>query len=369
MVVANLDLRETLPGDDRVTRDAMTNLNALLRAEEDLVVLWPAAQATFAEQLLPMLREVGGGSALGPEPLLRMRGLPQDRYFDALRLIVHTMGVDLADAAVTDDEVEEIIARSETIGDCLESVGNLVVKRYQLGELGLALPRLYIAVSSDVSTTDVCRQLCRGSHYWLDPDRTLRASGANVATDWRRLGAANAMHALPYIASLFEARLVSLSASAVVHACAQSTDSVLRDTVRAHVKRPISSNAQNAMASSALARALNGEEDVAQSASKPSEPVLAAYRALQRLSRDRHRQLNEAVVAQLAKQVVVPLGEPAYEYQPFADRGLRADAWVLRNDRPEALEFTYQLNLGEAKAASYVLGKLMDYARDYGLLG
>jgi hypothetical protein len=65
--------------------------------------------------------------------------------------------------------------------------------------------------------------------------------------------------------------------------------------------------------------------------------------------------------------------ELSFEHEPFrgSDRELRSDVWFVPDGgRPTGLEFTHRRN-GDASAAvlsSYMLSKIQDYARDYGLL-
>jgi hypothetical protein len=59
---------------------------------------------------------------------------------------------------------------------------------------------------------------------------------------------------------------------------------------------------------------------------------------------------------------------PKLEYNPVIGKELRADVWLERPDRPETLEFTHRADVTEAVVSSYILTKLQDYARDYGLI-
>ena len=64
------------------------------------------------------------------------------------------------------------------------------------------------------------------------------------------------------------------------------------------------------------------------------------------------------------------LPELSFEYMPMAQFGkeLRVDAWLKRDERPEAIEFSHYKSATEAVIASYVLEKLREYARDYNLI-
>jgi 16S rRNA C1402 N4-methylase RsmH len=141
--------------------------------------------------------------------------------------------------------------------------------------------------------------------------------------------------------------------------------------VQKHYNAKVRANAKNAMRNSALARALRNDDDVGIAKSNPSDPIRRAYREVQNLTNPKHRQINESIVKVLA-DLGVAMPQLAFEYRPFGEdktRELRCDAWFVTQDRPEALEFTHRAD-GDATTAvvaSYVLSKIQDYARDYGL--
>lgn len=169
---------------------------------------------------------------------------------------------------------------------------------------------------------------------------------------------------------MLELRLLNLTASLVVNACAFGDDEELRNVVRESYPKPIRVNAANSMRTMSLFRALNGEEDVAPTRVSGSSETQDAYNAIQELTNRKHRQINEAIVKVLTDQLGFKLPNLHFEYLPLEDRGLRADVWFERSERPEVLEFTHlrPTEAGEAYIASYILNKVQDYARDYQLI-
>jgi hypothetical protein len=370
IVVVNLDGRE-LPAVDLSARQAaMVNLNAYFRRTKNLLAVWPVINQPFAQELITLLEEVGGKSALVRQPIHEVVGVPSPRFYDALHLILSATATRLEDAAVTRQEAEDLAPKATSIGDYLRLVHDLVVSRYDIGELGTSLPRLSIVVSSNGDSSDACRMLRRGSKYLADPERLLQFSRANVADDWRKFAKRNARHSLPFIASLFEVKLLNLTGSMVVNACAFSTDHRLRDTIREHYPSPVKTNAANTMKQSSLIRSLTGQEDVGPAGGSASVEVGKAYVALQKLSKEKHKKINEAIVAVLTEQLAIPLPQLEFEFQPHEKEALQVDCWFQRGDRPETLEFSHRQadELTPAAISSYTLGKVMDYARDYGLI-
>lgn len=370
ITVINLDGREIPAVDASARQAAMVNLNAYLRRTRGVLAVWPVINRPFADELSKFLQQVGGNSALTRNPIYTVVGLEHSRYFDALQLLLSTTGTRLEDAAITRQEAEDCVAGSSSLGDYLGRIQTLVVQRYDLGELGASLPRVSIVVSSNGDAIEACRMLRRGNKFLADPERLLQFSRANVADDWRRIGGRNARHSLAFIASLFEVRLVHLSGSMVVNACAFSDYDPLRALVRTKYPNPVRQNAANTISGSSLMRSLNGNEDVAPAGGAVSAAVSDAFIAIQDHSKDWHRQINESVVKVLTQQLSVVLPHLKYEYRPHARDELRVDCWFQRGARPETLEFTHRkaTELSTATISSYALSKLMDYARDYGLL-
>ncbi len=370
LVVINLDAREMPSLDESATQAAMVNLNALLRRNSNLLLTWPITNRQFADGAIKRLNQVGGQTALANDPIHEVRGLEKGRFFDVLNLILEATAVRLQDAAVSEDGARSLVEESESLGSYLKAVQALVVSRYDLGELGLKLPRLSICITSSTDVNQACRMLRRGAGFYADPDRLLQFSRANVADDWKTRAKADPRKALAFITSLLEVRIVSVSSSAVVNGCAFAADGELVAAVKKHYPRPISTNAGNAIRNSSLARSLQGSVDVGGGGAGPSAQITNAYNAIQALSNSKHREINQAIVKVLVDQIGIALPELQFEYQPLADRGLRCDVWFKRAERPETIEFTHRLagSASEAVISSYVLGKVQDYARDYGLL-
>jgi hypothetical protein len=263
---------------------------------------------------------------------------------------------------VSDDEARALVDKAPTIGDYLQEIHRLVVARYDVGEIGALLPRLAIAVASSADVTNASRMLRRGDQFLVDADRLLQYSRSNIADDWRTRGRENPRRGLAFIASLFEVRLLSLSASAVVNACAFAQDDELRKAVRRRYPNPVSSNAANSIKNSSLLRALHGQADVGPGSAASSGEIKRAYSDLQALTKVCHRSLNEAIVQVLTGPLGVDLPGLEFEYRPFEDRELRIDVYFQRGERPEALEFTYRRenDASPAVIASYALLKLQE---------
>ena len=145
----------------------------------------------------------------------------------------------------------------------------------------------------------------------------------------------------------------------------------LKRIVQKYYNAKVPANAKNSMRNSALARALRGEDDVGLAKSNPSSPIQQAYREVQALTNLKHRQINESLVKVLS-DLGIRMPSLIFEHRPFGSdktRELRCDTWFVPETRPEALEFTHRASGMRLLPviASYVLSKVQDYTRDYGL--
>jgi hypothetical protein len=372
LIVVNLDGREIPTLDEVATQVAMGSLNGFLRKNRDALMVWPVNQRDFAEQAIERLRTAGGETALASTPIHVLEGLKQEEFYDVLRLLLDATNTKLEDAAISEGEARSIVDATTRIGEYLRQVQQLVVSRYDLGEIGASLPRLLVAVTSSDDTYTACRMLRRGTRFLVDADKLLQHSRANVADDWRRRGLQNPRTGLPFITALFEVELLNLSSSAVVNACAFGPDEELKKIVRTHYPAPVSSNAANSMRGSSLARALKGGEDVGAAGTSPSAAIQKAYSDIQDRTNQKHKQINEAIVRVLKDQLDIAMPKLDFEHEVFPNSALelRADVWWEPGDRPVALEFTHRRHSDASSAvvSSYLLTKIQDYARDFGLL-
>jgi len=321
ITIVNLDGREIPVVDEGIANGAMVNLNALLRHSPNLLLVWPIVRKDFADDSIRRLQLLGGQSALASKPIHEVKGLDKNRYFDVLKLILDTTSMRLQDAAISEDEARVLVDESTTIGDYLSKVQSLVLERYDIGELGVRLPKVNVCITSNVDTAQTCRMLRRGSSFYADPDRILQFSRSNAADDWRQRGKQNARKSFAFIASLFELRILSASSSAVVNSCAISDDLDLVKVVKAHYPNPFRSNAGNSLRKTSLYRALAEIEDVGKVNPAPSGPIKNAYAAIQKLAATRHDTINRAIMSVLVNQLDLNLGNLRYEHSPLIDKG------------------------------------------------
>ena len=371
-LVFNMDGRELPVADENALQRAMVNLNALLRGNKRVLILWPVREDAFAQDTIEILNRCGAKTALTSKSIHLVRGVTRDRFIDALHLLLSQLGVKLADAAVTNDEAIELAQGSSNLGDFLERLQGHIVSRYDLGELSLKLPKLSIVISADGDISQACRMVRRGNGFLIDPERLLQFSHSNIADDWKRDGARSPKYGLPFIVSLLEVKVASMTASSLVHACTYSNDPDIKGALQEGGALPKKFNAWNLMKSSPLVRMLENREDVGAVAStQPRKEISDTFKALQDLSKKKHRAINESIIQTINSNANLVTKNAKFEYRPLGEgKELRVDVWCEpeTSQRPIAIEFTHRQKSSEAMVATYVLTKIRDYARDYGLI-
>ncbi|MGE5560144.1 MAG: ATP-binding protein [Chloroflexota bacterium] len=363
--IVAIDRREMPELDDVAFKRLLTQINGLLRTRPDLLLIWPVTDEAFAKRAADLLVQCGGHSALTGDPIIRVTGVQQRDYHMVLERMLNVMAWDLADAAVTWGEVDQLASQAASIGAFLDSVQRLVAERTELPDNDIKFPTLVIALSSDGPIQQVCSQLRRANSYYIEGARLLQETRESNAAEWW-LKRRDERYSLPFVIGQFQAQLVSLTPTAVVAAAGLHGGDGIKPLV-ARSGRTRSGAVKSLMATE-FYRYFTGQGDgVAPSGARPTLATLAAYQRVRDLSETRHLEINRAIVT-LALDAGLKLGEVTYE-ERLTPRGLRTDAALRHEGHTVALEFHHK-SKGECtpnKVAIYLLEKLKVYAIDYGL--
>jgi hypothetical protein len=187
---------------------------------------------------------------------------------------------------------------------------------------------------------------------------------SNVA-EWWANRATDLKSALPHVVALFNAQLISMSASAVVHATQQFAPADLQSL--ASGTRADRGNARRVIGASELVRFIQGEAvDNREYGSSVSNETYEAYGRIQSQSEPRHKAINTSIL-DLVLDAGVSL--PNLGYESTLVSGLQTDATYTTSSGTIALEFHHKAAAESTnnKIAIYVLEKLKEYAINFGL--
>lgn len=364
--LVNFDAREAPHFDEPEYQTFLGALNGLLRTRPDLLILWPVTDKDFACKLIELLQKVGGNSPFGPKSLLSLQGLLNTQYESVLQKILQIGNWQLDDAAVSTTEVSAIISASQTVGGFLDQLQKLVVERFNVTGLGTDFPTLVLAISSsNAELRETCRSIRRADSFYIEASRLLMYTRRSNVAEWWLNRASDLRSALPHVIALFNAQLVSLSASSVVHAILQFGEADLKALIQD--VRADQGNARRVIQSSELYKFAAGQVlDNREYGSNVKKETLDSYDRIQGISETRHKAINEAIIKMIS-DAGAALNNLRYEVN--LKPGLQSDAVYDLGVSKIALEFHHKADSesNSNKIAIYVLEKLKEYAINFGL--
>lgn len=365
--IVNFDGREAPYFNEPEYQTFLGALNGLLRSRRDLVILWPVTDMTFADRMIELLEKIGGRSAFAIKAQHILNGVAKSRYSIVLDKILQIANWRLDDAAISASEVEGLIMESDRIGEFLDRLQSLISQRFDVGEMGVQFPTLVLAVSSsDQKIRETMRSVRRADSYYIEASRLLMYTRRSNVAEWWASRATDMRSALPHVVALFNAQLVSLSASAVVHSIARFGTGDLKTLVEG--VRVDKGNARRVMGYSELYKYIaGGSLDNREYGTNVKEDTTASYDRIQAASASSHRNINKAIL-DLVQDCDIPLD--GLQYETALVNGLQTDAAYDNATASKiAIEFHHKAasEATQNKISIYILEKLQEYAINYGL--
>jgi hypothetical protein len=122
------------------------------------------------------------------------------------------------DAALSWDVISEVTRAASNIGEYLDCVQDAIAQRFDVDKIGFEPPQVIFALSSGKpEVREICRNVRRADSFYLEASRLLMYTKKSNVADWWRERNKELKTSLAYVIALFNAQLVSLSGSAVVH--------------------------------------------------------------------------------------------------------------------------------------------------------
>jgi hypothetical protein len=366
--VVNFDQHESLYYSEEQYRSLLVQVNGILRNRHDLLLLWPVNDRAFAERLVALQRKIGGQSAFGAHPIYEMAGLQKDQFKQVLDRILTVANWTLSDAAIDASEIESLAAKAENIGGFLDMVQLAIAARFDTGNIGFTPPKLVFVLSSGKpEVRDVCRNLRRADSYYVEASRLMMYTKRSNVAEWWQERNKVLTTALPYVVALFDAQLLAISGSAVVHAVMNFGAPDMAALV-SNVTKNLG-NGKKVMTSTELLKFSNGlEVDSREYGLVVKDETRAAYAKIQEQSKLKHKEINTSVMTMLSaagggfKNVV-------FERAAGLTNGLQVDVMADRDGEMHFIELHHKADseTDNNSVAIYILGKLKEYAINYGI--
>ena len=364
--IINFDGREAPYFNEEQYRNFIIQLNNVLRSRKDIIVLQPVTDEKFARKICNLFENIGGSSAFGSEQIHKLNGLPKLQFEITLEKILQIAAWKLEDAAIEDSEITKLQNNSTRIGEFLDKVGNLITERFDTDEIGITFPKLVIGISSDdLNVRATCRNLRRADSFYIESARLMMHTKRSNVADWWNERSTDLRTSLPHVIALFDAQLVSISASSIVHSVICHGPDDLCELIQPFRKNK--GNAKKIIKSSELYKFVTGTElDIIQTTAGVSKNTTDAYVKIQEKSKTHHKSINQAVT-----EMVIDAGGEIFnpKYEVSLVKGSQTDVAFNYDSRQIALELHHVLNreCNENKIAIYILDKIKEYAINIGL--
>lgn len=359
--------------DDNVgVSQLLSALNQLLRKRPDVLFCWPTTDLAWHGQIRSTAEQIGGSNLAPKESDIQITGPARGEWPTVLqRLLLQFQRTEI-DVGLTGAVIGECCANSATLGDFLADMGMRIADRTTKARKTKSLPTIVFVITSSGDVVGEANRIRRGGMQWLSPEPLLGHSPQSEAGKWWVERNKNRDHHLAYIISLFDARLVTMKASAVVYSCLHNgVPSLAKAATDAgaiadigNAKRTIEvSEFFRFLAGTAIPEFTSGKKGSTQDSTK------AAYAAIQSLSAKQHKSINKALCGLIrANLPTFTFEDNAFEIAHGGD--LITDAEVSMNGRSLSIEF-HHLSEGQcaaSKFASYIMKKLRLYAIHHNII-
>jgi len=356
--------------DDVGLKQFISTLNQFLRKRPDVLFCWPTTDSEWHSKIRSLAESVGGANLAPTESDIQIQGPNKSDWETILERILLQFQKTFDDIGVTRDTIAAYAAEKSTIGAFLTQVGTVISKRVAKVRVAKQLPRLIFVVTSSGDASGEANRIRRAGTQFLAPEPLLGHSPRSEPGKWWKARNENINHHLGYMISLFEARLVTITPSAVAYACLHHGEQDLISTAENAGMRTHAQNAQRTFTVTDFYRFFAGEQIPEFTSSKKGglQPTTkTAYNELQKLSKTRHKAINGSL-CQLAKTHLLNFDVVSLE-RPLGD-DLISDAIVSNGQNEFTLEF-HHLSEASCKAssiASYIMGKLRLYSVHHNLI-
>jgi hypothetical protein len=269
--------------------------------------------------------------------------------------------------------VMKFCADSRTVGDFLTKASLAIAERLSSRQTVKTLPQLLFVMTSSGDVTGEANRIRRAGKQALAAEPLLGHSPRSEAGKWWTQRNNDPNHHLGYIISLFNANLVTMSPSAVVHACMIHGEKDIQAAAFTAGAQPNKGNASQALKASEFFRYLSGAQVPEFTTGKKGSvqhTTIKAYANVQALSAKRHKSINQAICATMGDYLDDFECHRTKDFEVPQGDNLITDAVIGIGNKLFHTEF-HHLSEPQCKAAnmsSYIMGKLRTYALHHQLI-
>lgn len=349
---------------------SMHAINTFVRSDEgrSTLVVWPTNTDPLAHSLASLGGRLGGDALLGVgDPISVFAGPPSERFVDIAERTVAALneGASLATLGISAERAESLALQAKTIGSYLAIIRRELLKngRFVRGLLKAEQYRLWVLVVSGNDVEGDVGSLTRGGYAYVDIDRLMTATGANVVKELKEHP-----DQLGILGTVLDGKIMRLDVFTALAVMREYAGDDLRRLMRDR-KMSTSSDktALERIRTSELGLILGGQSlGTRRRGRKPKSNTLAAYESLADIATTDDGLLNDAIGRALLDAGLIE----SYEVERDLGTELKftSDLYVMRDGEPIRIEVMWRSTTGRAGIANYVLTKLGNYAKAIGLL-
>ncbi len=345
-------------------------INSFVRSDQgrSTAVVWPVNTDDLMVRLSEMGTSLGGKALFGPgEPITRFSGPRPSEFVGIAQRTISSLneGASLAALGISDARAAELAEAAVTIGDYLGMVRDQLLKN-QSNVAGL-LPkeqfRMWTLVLAGNETEGDVAALTRGGLAYVDIERLLTSTGANIVQDPKEHP-----EKLGILGTMLDAKIINVDMLTILAVARTYGSDKLHELMRnANMSTSRDASASSRLLASELGLIMRGESlGTRKRGKKPGGSTQTAFANLASIARSNDGLLNDAVGRALQHNGLIT------EYQTEKDLGtsyaVRSDLLVSRGSDSIRLEVMWRSSAGRADIANYVLTKLGTYSRAIGLM-
>jgi hypothetical protein len=351
----------------------ISTLNQLLRKRGDILFIWPTTDESWRSHLRENAEKVGGSNLAPKKSDIKILGPRKENWTSILERLFIQLDLTLDEAGLDHAYIQGVASKEKSIGDFLATIGDEISDRKTLTQSDLSLPEIVFIISSGESVSGEANRLRRAGILNLKAEELISYSPRSKSGKYWKERSSNPQHHLAYIISLFNVKLLTLSSSAVAYSCLHLGSDTISKAVSASGLKKNTSNLQKTFTATDFYKFYKGEissELTSTRKGKNSDQTTGGYHAIQSISAKKHKEINQAICKTLAKYYP-EISDANFTYEIDAgDQNLFTDAILENKSLKHHLEFHHlsEANCSAAKMASYIMGKLLNYAIHYNLI-
>ena len=354
-------------------KEFISTLNQVLRRRNDLLVLWPTTDSQWHSELRNIAQNVGGNNLCPRQSDVSVKGPHKDDWSKIFERLLIQLDLTPQESGIDNSFILSKVEDNSSIGNFLGSLSSEFAARITLKREELGLPQILFIVSSGQQVASEANRLRRAGNHYLKAEELVSYSPRSAAGKWWQERSSNPQHHLSYVISLFSARLLTLSCSSVVYSCLHFGSDELQSASASEGLKKHKVNLQTTFKATDFAKFFRNELSTELTSSrkgKNADATLNSFAAIQKLSAQKHKNINQAICQTLA-YCNADIDKDEFSFEVDAgEQNLFTDAIISWETKKHYLEFHHlsEEHCNAAKMASYIMGKLQRYAIHYNII-